>query len=237
MTTNDPTTTTTTGPMGMQTEFSHPAYATINAARSQGHFRLFGSNISHQGAVVIELAEARMVRTAGREDIRTLNKTIARIALSEAQWASFVSRMNMGTGTPCTVQRVRGGEVEMVPGLPEPESATERLESAAQAMLDESQRKQTAAFDSMRSILDEAKIPAKVKRALAEQIDRAYDHGQVNRDHHHKVLTETNEKLIADAKTEIDAMVGDIVQRLGVSSLRDALALAGPQGSRPPLEG
>ncbi|MCD9046819.1 hypothetical protein [Luteimonas sp. MHLX1A] len=229
----DPTRTATTCARGDAVTVTHPAFATIRASRVQGHHRLFGSTIEHQGAVVIELTEACMVESGGRQTVSDGRRTIAKVALSEAQWASFVSRLNMGTGVPCTLERVRDGELQSVAGLPAPESSAERLDSAAQAMLDESQRKQDAAFDAMRSILDDAKIPAKVKQALAAQMDMARDHGQVNRDYHRKVLDETNEQLVADARIEIDAMVSDIVQHLGVSSLQEAAALA--HGRRPAL--
>lgn len=225
------------GPWGRRETREHPAFATINASRLQGRFDLFGSNIPHQGAVQIEITGASLVFEGGRERVSEAPVSLVKLYMSEAQWAAFVSRQNQGLGTPCTLRRAPQGVAERVPSLPPPESSAARLDSAAQALLDESQRKQVEAFDKMKSILDGAKVPAKLKRELLEQIHMAYDHGQENRDYHRKVLIETSEKLVADAKTEIDATVNDIVQRLGLSSLREAAALPAGEADRPALEG
>ena len=224
----------------MGDKLTHPAFATISAHRISGQFSLFASNVGHSGAVMIELNEATMYEDGHSQCVHGACRPIARAYLSEAQWVAFISRMNMGSGTPCTMAYYRGGELIDVPELPNPEKPAERLRSQAQDMLNASQKKQTEAADRLAALIGELKVPAKAKAELLNQLGYVVDHGQVNRDYQKKVLDELNEKLITDARIELDAMVTDIVTRLGVSSIKQLAQLAADQERgphRPALEG
>src|SRR5690606_8026331 len=86
------------------TKHEHPAFATIGASRISGHANLFGSNVGHNGFVKITINEGTMYRDGYSESIHGGGKSYAEVWLSEAQWVSFVSRMNVGSGTPCTLR-------------------------------------------------------------------------------------------------------------------------------------
>lgn len=78
----------------------HPAYAMIGAARvttmtAGGGARLFGSDFRHQAYVTVTIRTASLSRTAQAEYIHGETELIE-VALSEAQWATFVSSMNVG---------------------------------------------------------------------------------------------------------------------------------------------
>lgn len=219
-----PIRTPNTGALGGHT-VKHPAFAAISAYRVRGQFNLFGSNIGHNGAVKIELTEATLNDDPHHESIHGSGRTIAEVYLSEAQWVAFISRMNMGSGTPCTLTAVRGEG--MVPGLPPTKSPTERLRCRAQDMLDASQKQQDEAAAALRGLIDDLKVSAKTKDELHRQLRFVLDHGQTNRDYQTKVLAETNEKLVTEAKIELDAAVSSIVTRLGISSLQQLAQIAG----------
>lgn len=121
---------------------SHPAWALIGASRvshSPPGKVLFDSDVRHQHYVVVRIREARRKRDLNRDWIHG-DATIAEVALSEAQWASFVSSMNVGDGVPATLEW-DGRKVDpRVPGMPyEPrlrESMDEVRSAASKAQAD-----------------------------------------------------------------------------------------------------
>lgn len=216
--------------------YEHPAFAAISAHRISGQFHLFGSNVGHSGAVAIELTEAALYRDDHHDRIHGGAKVIAKVYMSEAQWVAFISRMNMGSGTPCTLAYRCEGGLAAIPDLPDPEKPAERMQSRAQEMLDGSQRKQTEAAARLRALIADLKVTSKVKDALLSELGLVVDHGQVNRDYQRKVLAELNEELVKDAKIEIDAMVRGIVTQLGVSSIQQLAQLAADANSHEPKQ-
>src|SRR5206468_4534966 len=106
---------------------NHPAYAMIGASRVTGGKVLFGSDFKHMNYITIRIKPGRVHRglsndwygsSGGREYIE--------VALSEAQWAGFVSRMNVSDGVPCTVQW--RDTVGYVPQIPEPVDRTKQFD-------------------------------------------------------------------------------------------------------------
>lgn len=96
------------------TEYNHPAYGMIGANRVSGGTTLFGSDFVHQHFVTITVRHAKFRRDLSRDWHHGTNE-IVEVALSEAQWATFVSSMNVGDGVPCTLERIGR---EFIPSIP-----------------------------------------------------------------------------------------------------------------------
>jgi len=95
----------------------HPAWGLIGASRvssSPPGASLFDSDLRHQHYVTVRIKAAKRRRDLHRDWIGG-GKEYIEIAMSEAQWASFVSSMNTGDGVPCTVEHINR---EDVPGFP-----------------------------------------------------------------------------------------------------------------------
>lgn len=86
----------------------HPAYGQIGASRTYGGGRaLYGSDFRHNSSVTIRISESEVTRDLSR-DWPHATREIVEVTLSEAQWATFVSSLNMGEGTQCTLAHVMG---------------------------------------------------------------------------------------------------------------------------------
>lgn len=95
--------------------YEHPAYGMIGAARVNGSSVLVGSDFKHNGFVVISIKRAQMRRNLSRFWFFG-RKEIVEVALSEAQWVSFITQMNVGDGVPCTIKHTDADWD--IPGLP-----------------------------------------------------------------------------------------------------------------------
>jgi len=185
---------------------THPAFALIGASRVQNSApgtTLFDSDIRHQHSIIVRIKRAERKRDLNHDWIHSRGELIE-VELSEAQWASFVSSMNTGDGTPATLRWT--AEDKQIPGLPfQPRLA-----------------------ESMREVRDAAdKTFAKIADALAEYeahktvanlraLRAAVENAGANLQFAASSLTEHAENVVQRARADIEAFVVNKAQQLGV---------------------
>jgi len=199
---------------------THPAYAMIGASRvsaSPPGKALYGSDFLHQHYVVITVVRSDMGRGISNDWYHGTDHLLE-IAVSEAQWATFVSAMNVGHGVPGTLQWLPG---EDIPGIL-------RDESRRQLHRDETEKHMKDAIASLTTLRDAA--PTKKLRELAEQAIRDVTDGVpwVT-----EQFEEAAERTIEKAKIEINAYATKVFMEAGIASLRAGqepfLRLADPE--------
>lgn len=183
----------------------HPAWALIGASRvSAGPpgVVLFDSEIRHHHFVVVRLSRVSRSRDLNHDHLFG-EKQIIEVALSEAQWASFVSSMNIGSGVPCTVQYRELEEVPGFPFAPRLQESMDEVRGASGKALEEIQ----AAFEAY-----ETKKNAANLRTLKYAIANAPS----NMEFAAKSLSEHAEDTVQKARADIEAMVLAKAQQLGL---------------------
>jgi hypothetical protein len=186
-------------------EETHPAWGLIGASRvssgGQGA-ALFDSDIRHHHYVVVRLSRASRQRNLGH-DHKYAEEQIVEIEMSEAQWASFVSTMNVGQGVPCTIDRVG---MERMPGVEyEPRLAVsmDEVDNAAH----ESMEKIQAAFDAYEQ---------HQTKANRDTLKYAIKNAPANTGFAAKSLSEHAENVVQRARADIEAMVVSKAEQLGI---------------------
>lgn len=105
---------------GSRTDYDHDAFGAISVYKTNSGkgVPLFGSALKHDQFVSIELSRAILIRDYN-EDRHFSTDTITRFAMSEAQWARFVSSVGNGDGVPVTLERAppRGTSCVRSPGI------------------------------------------------------------------------------------------------------------------------
>lgn len=186
-------------------EEAHPAWGLIGASRvssSPPGAALFDSDIRHQHFVVVRLSRATRKRDLGH-DFKHGNEQIVEVAMSEAQWASFVSTMNVGQGVPCTIERVG---IEDMPGVEyEPRLALsmDEVDNAAHKAMEEIQ----AAFDA---------YEANKTKANRNRLKYAIQNAPANMGFAAKTLNEHAENVVQRARADIEAIVTSKAEQLGI---------------------
>lgn len=189
----------------------HPAWATIHAHRgtSTPGVNLFDSDILHQHTVRITIHEANRRRDLHHDWIHG-SKVIAEVELSEAQWASFVSAMNSGSGVPCTLRYNRDGSLQDVPDFPhQPRLAETMAETHAAA---------ENAFDDIKQAFAvlEAATTAKEKREAMHTLKHTIGNATPNVDFAGKQLIEHAEDVVQKVKADVEAFVTTRARQLGL---------------------
>jgi hypothetical protein len=205
-------------PGGDSITVTHPAYAQIRASRVSGNAVLYGSDFIHQHYVTVSICNSTLRRHLSK-DWAHGDEEYIEVALSEAQWAAFVSSMNVGSGTQCTLQRHNR---KMVPGLPAPVDRSAQFAGE----LGENMKQALEEIHALRSELGDAKIPAKTTKAILSRLNRIEcEIGSSSKfvaDQFDKHMERTVEK----AKIEVNAYATNTITRLGL----DAISKESPIG-------
>lgn len=191
--------------------YHHPAYAQISALRVSGGRILYGSDFQHDQTVTIRIAKSILDRHLSNDWPHSRDEYIE-VALSEAQWATFVSSMNVGSGVQCTLLYKDG---KMIPGLPAPQPRRDQFYAEArQTMMDA----QTELKDLI-TMINESKLSAKDKARMISQANL------VDRDIGSSIkfvldqFAEHMHGVVQAAKTEINAYGTHLLVKSGLIKL------------------
>mgnify|MGYP000747601041 CR=1 FL=1 len=182
-----------------ETLATHPAFASIGAFRAHGgNWLLYGSDFIHSNTINIRISASEVKRGLSNDWFHSGGRYIE-VELTESQWANFVSAMNVGEGTPCTLRRLKGVDV---PGI---KSVANRKKQFAGEV-------SQAMKDSIKSIelLSEMisanpKLTAKVKAEMISQARQAMERVAGTIPFVTEQFDEHMERTVAKAKNEIHA--------------------------------
>lgn len=199
--------------------YTHPAFGLISASRVSGDYgHLFGSKLKHTQTVQITLTGAELHRSLHR-DWHFARQTKFVVALSEAQWARFISSMNVGSGSPCTVQYQPANllPLEVVPSI-KAESPNKQAKDEIEACAKKVVEKANALLVTMRSFED--KPPTKKQYSeLVAKMAHFVSSVPGNATFLQAGLLESMEHIVSDGKTELEAFATHAVIQAGLSAM------------------
>lgn len=204
----EPVTTERPGP-STETVTTHPAFAQIGASRVSGNTALYDSDFRHNHYMTISIRRSELHRGLNR-DWHFGREEIIEVALTESQWATFVSSSNMGSGVPCTLQRLDG---KMVPGLPDPEKRTDQFSVEMRK--------------SMQNVLDrlDALIAGAKTKAQKHEMEMLRQQIVSNLPFVASQFEKHMEDTVEDAKQEVHGYMTGLLQRAGLQALSGDLPL------------
>lgn len=207
-----PTITEQRGPGGsIETKAEHPAYGMIGASRVSGGTMLFGSDFQHNAFVRITLHRAYVKRDLST-DWPHAKEELFEVDVSEAQWAEFVSAMNIGFGVQCTIRHVQG---QYMPGLPSPEKRMDQFRAELQEDLSDS----LGALAELEKAIDGMNMTAKAKRELLAHVTKSRSSLTSGLPFVAKRFAEHVENTVTKARIEINAHAIHTAKQTGVQTL------------------
>lgn len=221
----EPVTVADDTPLG-DTRTTHPAYAQIGASRVSGHTTLYDSDFHHQAYMVVRICRSQLMRGLNR-DWHFGREELIEVALSEAQWATFVSAPNVGSGVPCTLKHINGVQV---PQLPEPKARADQFGKEVQQTLNES----LADLDGLLARIDDMGLPKGKASTIKDSIRTARSRLSGTLPFVAKQFDEHMEGTVERAKAEVHGYMTGTLMRAGLSTLSEdqPLRLEGPEGEQ-----
>jgi hypothetical protein len=212
-----------------ETITTHPAFGQISAGRVSGQTALYGSDFMHNATIRIHISTSELVRSLSN-DWHHSGATITEVELSESQWATFVSSLNVGGGVPCTLKYHRDGEgLVDVPLLPDPEKRTHQFKKEVTAR----SAKAILELDALADDIKALKIPQKTKTMLLNRAFTAHRQMTANIGFVGEMFDEHMENTVEKAKHEINAYATQTIMRAGIQAIQKIDAVPGDRA--PPI--
>jgi hypothetical protein len=192
----------------------HPSWVLIGASRgswSPPGVALFQSEIRHQHAVTIRVVQASRKRDLKHDWVHG-GKILMEVVLSEAQWASFVSSMNSGDGTPATLT-LKETDYN-VPQAPYDPRFAVTMAEASGAAADAFKDVQEALAEYERLVAEKA--PAKDRKRAYQTLQSRIRNAGPNVEYAGKRLAEHAEDVVNRARADIEAFVTKKAAQLGI---------------------
>jgi hypothetical protein len=193
------------------TILKHPAFGQISAHRISGTASLYGSDFLHRNSVKIDIMTSELRRSLSN-DWPHARKELISVLLSEAQWAAFVSSLNAGPGTQCTIRHIN---CEFVPQLPDPKPRTEQFFNEAKETTERADKE----LLELAELINASNLSGVKKKEFLSKITSAQraigSSVKFVLDQFGEHMEATTEK----AKIEIEAYVNDRIQRTGLQAL------------------
>ncbi len=190
---------------------THPAYGQIAASRVSGTSVLYGSDFVSQHYVNIRIHKSVLNRGLSR-DWPFAREELIEVSLTEAQWATFVSSMNMGSGVQCTLERFNG---EQIPPISKP---TDRREQFS-AELKERFAIASEEIQALREKICGMKISQKQKEELCGALDCVNRNIAPNAKFVADQFDEHMENTVEKAKVEVASYIEAHIKRAGIAAL------------------
>ena len=207
------------GSSGDEKITQHPAFAQVNASRVAGGTYLYGSGFKHQNFISLKVSHSEEHRSLSRSWYFP-RKEVVEVWMSESQWASLVSSLNSGSGTPATLRHIQG---DPVPMLPEPKNVAHTFDAEAKKALEEAL---TAILDLKVGLLT-CGLSLKKTEGLTSKADRATMRLTNALPFVMEQFGEHMESEVSSAKSELEAYILQLQSNAGLP-IKGGAFLEGP---------
>ncbi|CAM5563568.1 hypothetical protein [Eoetvoesiella caeni] len=219
----EPITMTTEG--GEKYVTTHPSFAQISASRISGQTHLYGSDFAHQSYVRVRINPSKLHRSLSNDWAFADSNSYLVVDMSEAQWASFVSSMNVGSGTQCTLRTNNG---EQIAELPAPPSRTDQFSKEMGLRVERA----LDAVAQLANDVNDLKVSEKTKATLLARISKAHRELVSNTKFVADQFEEHMEVTVEKAKVEVNAYAINTLMQAGLEAVRKPVIEYSGEGTK-----
>lgn len=196
---------------------THPAFGMIALSRTTCHppAVLFGSSVKHGNFISITIKEAQR-ESSPSHDWYFGRGELIRVVISGTQLGDMLSSMNVGDGVPCTIERFNG---ESRPKIEEFSTVQAEAQEQMKQQLD-------ATFEKSRELVKKAAelvkagLPKKAEKEELLSLLTRISHGiGGNLEYAGKCFDEKVEKMVTQAKGEVESFIASKVHSAGLEAL------------------
>lgn len=201
----------------------HPAFGVINISRVSGMTHLFGSSFNHHNFISLTISTASEYGRFGVSKSVMSEEQIVEVSISESQFGQMISSLNMGCGTPCTLEYVQTPDSlkeyagKRIPNL-EPEDIRKTHKDGLEELI--SERLEALGvierrIDAWRS--DKHRPTLRELEELRKEIHQLHLANSLA--YCQEVLEEKMEETLEEGRTEIEAHADLIMRKLGLDAI------------------
>lgn len=187
---------------------------------------LFGSDLGHSQCISIAIHRAELRRDLNRDWVFP-REIVAKIEMSHAQFAQFITSAGNGSGTPCTIRYAApiGTPLEEMSPIAKIETKHETHRREIQQSAAEQIRKVQEALGEIEAMAAGGKVSVKELRSALHTAKCHIENLPHDLEFAVKSAEEALEKATSDAKIEVESFVQMTANRLGLKSIADLARL------------
>lgn len=202
------------------TEITHPAYGVARFSRINGHSgNLFGSSVKCNNYIQLEIAPGVEFTEDSYHSFTDAGKEpLIRVAMSPAQFAELITTLNVGVGVPCTIERFNGEKVEKIPDEIHIHELDRQKEHFKEKMKEHTNNLKNAQ-KRVKELLALPRLNAEQKREIQRILDVEIANAESSIPFYMGEYNEATDKIVKEAKSEIDAAIHSYVTNVGIKAL------------------
>lgn len=207
---------------------AHPSYGLVQFNRIQGSPKnLFGTHLQPQHFIELKVVKGERQETDGFESYYG-KETLLRVWMSTTQFSECITSMDIGTGVPCTIRQTE--QNRDVPYPPTQYVPTERVQAYFETRMKEFGKDVRTRLEDLETILNkEGAITKKDRETIRKSYSGILQEVESNIPYFLTRYEEAAQKIVTQAKTELDSFVTHAAVRIGL----DQIAANGIEGLLP----
>lgn len=176
---------------------------------------LFRSSLSHHHWIELQIKRAKVVGNCSASDLIMGNGSLITVAMTETQFAKMMTSLNVGSGSPCTLERVNGERIEDCPS----EERHEFIKKTHDKHLEDRDKRLQETISEMRGAWAAKRRPTlKQFDQFLRKLEIYSANFETNQKYYKDRFKEEMDAIVSEAKTEVETHIVDIAGKLGVSS-------------------
>lgn len=197
-------------------DYKHPSFGMLSISRIHGQSGyLFGTEIQADNFIELTLSNASLERDLTNDWFHQ-GKTLFRVKMSPNQFAELMTNLNTSPGVPVTIEEVCGERIEQCSDIESKKDYTHRMfrQRMANWIADINKRSKEA-----ERIINKKTLTKDDQRDLKLFYDSIISEVKSNIPFFAKCFQEVMDKVVLDAKTEIDNTLMHAVVSAGIKVL------------------
>lgn len=193
-------------------KYEHPSFGTISVSRCTGQTALFGSDVDHQYYVRVQIKKAILRRNLCHNWIHDKDNIVT-FYMSTFQWASFVSSIGMGNGTPITLNTIEKKAIPQADALDSRKAYLQEFHKTTENAATE--------LKKLRETIEIGKMTKKLKYELLGILDHSIQQIGVNSAYILDSFNEHMEVIASEAKAEVEEHAKHLIQSTGLTVIAE----------------
>lgn len=197
-------------------KYEHPSFGMLGLSRIHGKSGyLFGSEIQSDNFIELTLSEGEMNRELSN-DWFFARKTLFKVKMSPNQFSELITALNIGSGVPVTIEEVMGEKIEQCNDM---ESKKTYTHNQFKQRMAEFMSEINSKYKEAEQIINKKNLSKDDQEKLKWFYQRMSQEIKQNIPFFVKCFQEVMDKVVLDAKSEIDSALLHSVVSAGIEAL------------------
>lgn len=194
---------------------THQSFGLARFSRVNGLSNFFGSELEQDNYITFELTEAEVERSLSRERYYGRNRLV-KFRMTSSQFAELITSLNIGSGVPCTIEYLPDNRIDKLPEIESRKSFVHRkFKDRMQEFADRVKNMQQNAITiTKKKTLSKADVAI-----LTNHLEYLTTEITNNIPFFIECFQETADKVVEEAKMEIENVIMHKITLAGVESL------------------